>query len=133
MYGDNAATSRTLCRSVSKRIGDRRPISAYLPATGIERREEINFAIGPRRIPSGPRGIMSGSRNRFSRKGSTASSESGPPSWKRTIPTRFFPAKSLSPVDGLLQALEIVAQRGCASCDAQIINEKHGPADQIGR
>src|SRR4029077_1303431 len=123
MYGDNAATSRTLCRSVSKRIGDRRPISAYLPATGIERREEINFAIGPRRIPSGPNGIMSGSRNKFSRKGSTASSESGPPSWKSTIPTRFFPAKLFPSRQSFFEPLHVLAQVGSAPRHAYEINE----------
>jgi hypothetical protein len=40
-------------------------------------------------------GMMSGSRNKFSRNGWTASSESGPPSWNITIPTLFFPANYL--------------------------------------
>ena len=66
--------------SDSMAIGDRRPISAYFAATGLERRDEISFAIGHRRSPSGPSGMMSGSRNRFSRNGSTAACESGPPS-----------------------------------------------------
>src|SRR5579862_8881925 len=35
-------------------------------------------------------GIMSGSRNRLRRNGSTASSESGPPNWNSTTPTLFF-------------------------------------------
>src|SRR5271166_7128679 len=35
MYGETASTNRTRCRSVSNPIGDRRPISAYFPATGI--------------------------------------------------------------------------------------------------
>ena len=43
-------------------------------------KDEIIFAIGRRKNPSGPIGIMSGSRNKFSRNGSTDCSESGPPS-----------------------------------------------------
>src|SRR5271155_757432 len=54
MYGETASTKRTRCRSVSNPIGDRRPISAYFPATGIDRREEISFASGFRKKPSGP-------------------------------------------------------------------------------
>src|SRR6266852_736476 len=53
--------------------------------------------MGRRNSPKGPSGMMSGSRNRFRRNGSTASSESGPPSWNRTIPTLFFPAKAICP------------------------------------
>src|SRR5260370_30118870 len=93
MYDQPASTSRQRCRSVSVPIGDRPPIWPYFPATGTHRREEMSFAIGRRSSPNGPRGIISGSRNKFSRNGSTASSESGPPSWNSTIPTRFFPAK----------------------------------------
>src|SRR6266702_1555133 len=55
----------------------------------------MSFAMGRRSSAKGPRGIMSGSRKRFRRNGSTASSESGPPSWNRTIPTFFFPAKAI--------------------------------------
>src|SRR5437588_11545101 len=93
MCGTRASIKRTLCRSVSSRIGDRRPISLYFPATGTERFEEMSLAMGRRNHPSGPSGIMSGSRNKLRRKGSTASSESGPPNWNNTIPIRFFPAK----------------------------------------
>src|SRR6266581_5565203 len=57
----------------------------------------MSFAMGRRSSAKGPRGIMSGSRKRFRRNGSTASSESGPPSWNRTIPTLFFPAKAICP------------------------------------
>src|SRR6266436_4977971 len=39
---------------------------------------------------NGPRGMMSGSRKRLRRNGSTVARESGPPSWKRTMPTRFL-------------------------------------------
>src|SRR6266699_452793 len=92
-------------------MGERPPISAYFFATGIERREEIHFATGPRSHPSGPSGMMSGSRNKFSRNGSTASSESGPPSWNNTIPTRFFPCK-LSPLgQQSLQPFDLFSQR----------------------
>jgi len=43
---ETASTAARADRSVSVAIwGYLRPISAYLPATGFERREEISFAI----------------------------------------------------------------------------------------
>src|SRR6516162_6583655 len=43
-------------------------------------------AFRPRRAPG--KSMMSGSEKRLKRKGSTASSVSGPPSWKSTTPMR---------------------------------------------
>src|SRR6266403_5229558 len=83
--------------------------------------------------PSGPRGRMSGSRKRFSRKGSTASRESGPPSWKRTIPTRFFPATLFAPVQGAFQSFDVLTQSGGAVRHGEKINEKYSPPDEISR
>src|SRR5580692_1821543 len=133
MYGETASTNRTRWRSVSKPIGDRRPISAYLPATGIDLRDEINFASGLRRKPSGPMGIMSGSRNRFSKNGSTACNESGPPSWNNTIPTRFFPAMLLASVVRILQPLDLFTQCGSAPRHRDIKHKKDTPADHVRR
>src|SRR6266581_338073 len=82
---------------------------AQRPATGIDRREEMSLAIGRRSSPKGPSGRMSGSKNKLNRNGSTASSESGPPSWNSTMPTLFFPAKLLAPAQRILQAFNLFA------------------------
>src|SRR6267154_2930309 len=132
-YGETAASKRTRCRSVSKAIGERRPISAYLPATGIDRRDDMNFAMGLRKNPSGPSGIMSGSRNKLSRNGSTAGSESGPPNWNNTIPTRFFPAKLFPSRQRRFQPFDILAQSGGPLRHGHEINEKYAPADHVRR
>src|SRR5450631_2070274 len=101
--------------------------------TGLERREEISFAMGVRNRPRGPSGIMSGSRNRFSRNGSTASSESGPPSWNNTIPTRFFPATLFAPMERIFEPLDVFVQRGGTARDGEVVGEENPPRDQIGR
>src|SRR5450432_1604934 len=101
--------------------------------TGFERREEISFAIGVRSRPSGPSGIMSGSRKRFSRNGSTASSESGPPSWNNTMPTRFFPATLFAPVQRIFEALDIFVESGGAARDGEVVGEENSPRDQVRR
>src|SRR6266849_1732179 len=131
MYGETAASKRTRCRSVSKPIGERRPISAYFPATGIDRLDEMSRAMGFRRIPSGPSGIMSGSRNKLSRNGSTAASESGPPNWNNTIPTRFFPAKLFPSRKRLFQPFHVFAQSRGAARHGHEVNKKHSPADHV--
>src|SRR5215472_951663 len=106
-------------------MGERPPISAYFFATGIERREEIHLAMGLRSHPSCPSGMMAGSRNKFSRNGSTASSESGPPSWNSTIPTRFFPFK-LSPLgQQSLQPFDFLAQCAQALRHRDVIHKKN--------
>src|SRR5437773_6551505 len=133
MCGDSASTNRTRCRSVSAPIGDRPPISAYFSATGTERREEISLAIGSRNNPNGPSGMMSGSRNRFSRNGSTASSESGPPSWNNTIPTRFWAAKLFSLGQLRLQPLDLFAQRAHALRDRNVVHKKNRPPCEVRR
>src|SRR6266704_4258715 len=133
MCGDSASTNRTRCRSVSVPMGDRPPISAYFSATGIERRDEINFAIGRRKMPSGPNGIMSGSRNRLSRNGSTASSESGPPSWNNTIPTRFFPTELFSLAQQRLEPFDLFAQRAHALRNGDVVHKKNRPACEVRR
>src|SRR3984957_3719765 len=133
MYGETASTKRTRYRSASNPSGDRRPISAYFPATEIDRREEISFASGFRKKPSGPMGMMSGSRNKFSKNGSTACSESGPPSWNSTIPTRFFPAMLLAFLHRLLQPFQIFAQQRSASRHGQVKHKKYCPANNISR
>src|SRR5215469_14494187 len=133
MYGVNVSAKATRCRSVSVPIGERPPIALYFCATGIERRDEISFAMGRRNNPNGPSGIMSGSRNRFRRNGSTASSESGPPSWNRTMPIRFFPANLLPLVDGILQPLDLIAQSRGALRHAYVEHEEHRPANEVGR
>ena len=52
----------------------------------------MSLASGFRKKPNGPMGMMSGSRNKLRRNGSTAASESGPPSWNNTTPTFFLAA-----------------------------------------
>src|ERR1044071_3477653 len=74
-------------------------------------------------------GIMSGSRNRLRRKGSTASSESGPPSWNSTMPTRGLP-KSLLP--GFLEPFDLRAQVLGPLGQGQLKAEEDGPAERIG-
>src|SRR5260370_7978858 len=51
----------------------------------------FEISLASARLPSRENGksMMSGSQKRLKRKGSTAASESGPPGWKRTTPTRF--------------------------------------------
>src|SRR5262245_50251308 len=76
---------------------------------------------------------MSGSRNKFSRNGSTDCSESGPPSWNNTIPTRFFPAKLFAPIQRILHPLDFRPQRRRAPRYCQVIHEENPPADQVRR
>src|SRR5437879_13917519 len=92
----------------------------------------MSLAIGRRSSPNGPSGIMSGSKNKFSRNGSTASSESGPPSCNSTIPTLFFPAKLLASAQRILQAFNLFAQRRRAPRHRYVVNEENSPADHIG-
>src|SRR5271154_5486136 len=49
----------------------------------------MSLASGRRPMRENGKSIMSGSQKRLKRKGSTAASESGPPSWNSTTPTRF--------------------------------------------
>jgi hypothetical protein len=77
--------------------------------------------------------MISGSRNRFSRNGSTAASESGPPSWNKTIPTRFFPAKLLPSAHGAFQPLDVRPQSGKALPDAEIVAEENRPPEKVSR
>src|SRR3954464_6302505 len=133
MYGDKASTNRRRCRSVNSPMGERRPTSAYFALTGTERREEISFANRPRRKPNGPIGIMSGSKNKFSRNGSTACSESGPPSWNSTMPTRFFPANLAAPMLRILQPLDFRLQRRGPPRYGQVVHEENSPPDQVRR
>ena len=103
------------------------------PITGTERREEIIFAMGVRGGRAGRAGIMSGSRKRLSRNGSTASSESGPPSWNSTMPTRFFPATLFAPMQRIFEALDIFVQRGGAAGYGEVVGEENSPRDEIRR
>src|SRR5260370_6713599 len=91
----------------------------------------MSLAIGRRNSPKGPSGRMSGSRNRFSRNGPTASSESGPPSWNSTIPTLFFPAKLLAPIQSILQLFDLFAQRIHPLRHRNVVHKENGPPAQI--
>src|SRR5260221_334438 len=75
--------------------------------------------------------MMSGSRNKFSRNGSTASRESGPPSWDSTIPTRFFPATLFPSRQSFLQPLDVFAQLGGASRHGDELSEEYAQANHV--
>src|SRR5580765_4108056 len=87
--------------------------------------------------------MMSGSRNRLRRNGSTASRESGPPSWNSTIPTRFFICFLAAPdrragdlfllENRLLQPLDFTAQIAAALHDAHEKQKKYSPTDHVRR
>src|SRR5579862_6043798 len=73
-------------------MGEAPPISAYLTRTFFERVDEIHFASVLRARNEPGKLMMSGSEKRLKRNGSTASCESGPPSWNRTTAMFFVSA-----------------------------------------
>src|SRR5207244_195705 len=85
--GPTSSSSRRPCASVSGPIGDRPPISEYSCRACGARRLATHRANHRRRNPlrNGIR-IKNGSRKRFTRYGSTASSESGPPRLSNKTP-----------------------------------------------
>src|SRR5215470_15048738 len=77
---------------------------------------------------------MSGSRKRLRKNGSTASSESGPPSWKSTTPTRrFFVEPRLGTLFllALFQPVQVRAEIVSPFENAQEKHEEHAPSDQV--
>src|ERR1019366_9056738 len=97
----------------------------------------------PLRAPSG---IMSGSQNRLNRNGSTASGESGPPSWKQTMATRLdmtvevqfkntrdsLPALiGLPSFKILLKSFDLRAQIRNASRNRKLIHHQNSPNKHV--
>ena len=68
-----------------------------VPATGYERRDEISFAIGRRRSPSGPSGIMSGSRNKIQQKRLNGLQRIRPAELKQHNPDALLPCQAIFP------------------------------------
>ncbi len=84
---------------------------------------EINLASGLRPMRAKGKSIISGSQNKLKRNGSMASSESGPPSWKRTTPIRRV--ECAIPRDSLEREQRMLLNRGGVNAELKVCSREY--------